>query len=289
MANAIKRISVARGYDVTGYTLQCFGGAGGQHACAVADALGMGGSRAPAGRRAVGLRHGAGRPDRAARGVAGAPLDADGLAAAQAAGRRPQAAAGAQELQWPRAWPARLRTVSARCTCATRAPTPRWRSTCPGGRRAPGTGGQAAFEAAYRQRFAFLMPGRALVIELVSVEAWTRRACRRLRRATRRWRCGGRSPPLDLAPLQRLPMERLSMYCEADDAPRPAGAMPACSGARGCRRRQRGRPGHHRRGQRHHRGRARLAGPSWAPAAMLELQRVRPRLQRHAWAPRPTR
>ncbi len=41
MANAIKRISVARGYDVTGYTLQCFGGAGGQHACAVADALGM--------------------------------------------------------------------------------------------------------------------------------------------------------------------------------------------------------------------------------------------------------
>src|SRR6185436_832860 len=41
MANAIKRISVARGYDVSGYVLQCFGGAGGQHACAVADALGM--------------------------------------------------------------------------------------------------------------------------------------------------------------------------------------------------------------------------------------------------------
>ena len=41
MANAIKRISVARGYDVTQYTLQCFGGAGGQHACLVADALGM--------------------------------------------------------------------------------------------------------------------------------------------------------------------------------------------------------------------------------------------------------
>ena len=41
MANAIKRISVARGYDVTQYTLQCFGGAGGQHACGVADALGM--------------------------------------------------------------------------------------------------------------------------------------------------------------------------------------------------------------------------------------------------------
>ncbi|MBI1218401.1 MAG: 5-oxoprolinase [Rhodobacteraceae bacterium] len=42
MANAIKKISVQRGHDVTGYTLQCFGGAGGQHACLVADALGMG-------------------------------------------------------------------------------------------------------------------------------------------------------------------------------------------------------------------------------------------------------
>jgi 5-oxoprolinase (ATP-hydrolysing) len=41
MANAIKKISVQRGYDVTGYALNCFGGAGGQHACLVADALGM--------------------------------------------------------------------------------------------------------------------------------------------------------------------------------------------------------------------------------------------------------
>ncbi len=41
MANAIKKISVQRGYDVTAYTLNCFGGAGGQHACLVADALGM--------------------------------------------------------------------------------------------------------------------------------------------------------------------------------------------------------------------------------------------------------
>ena len=41
MANAIKRISVARGHDVTRYTLASFGGAGGQHACLVADALGM--------------------------------------------------------------------------------------------------------------------------------------------------------------------------------------------------------------------------------------------------------
>jgi 5-oxoprolinase (ATP-hydrolysing) len=41
MANAIKKISVQRGYDITGYVLNVFGGAGGQHACAVADALGM--------------------------------------------------------------------------------------------------------------------------------------------------------------------------------------------------------------------------------------------------------
>ncbi|WP_417833022.1 hydantoinase B/oxoprolinase family protein [Thalassospira xiamenensis] len=41
MANAIKQISVQRGYDVTDYILQCFGGAGGQHACQVADTLGM--------------------------------------------------------------------------------------------------------------------------------------------------------------------------------------------------------------------------------------------------------
>jgi 5-oxoprolinase (ATP-hydrolysing) len=41
MANAIKHISVQRGYDVTEYTLTCFGGAGGQHACMVADSLGM--------------------------------------------------------------------------------------------------------------------------------------------------------------------------------------------------------------------------------------------------------
>src|SRR5690348_9343648 len=41
MANAIKRISVAKGYDVRDYALNCFGGAGGQHACLVADALGI--------------------------------------------------------------------------------------------------------------------------------------------------------------------------------------------------------------------------------------------------------
>ncbi|RAI30654.1 hydantoinase/oxoprolinase family protein, partial [Rhodoplanes roseus] len=41
MANAIKKISVERGHDVTHYALSCFGGAGGQHACQIADRLGM--------------------------------------------------------------------------------------------------------------------------------------------------------------------------------------------------------------------------------------------------------
>ena len=42
MANAVKKISVQRGHDITRYALTSFGGAGGQHACAVADALGIG-------------------------------------------------------------------------------------------------------------------------------------------------------------------------------------------------------------------------------------------------------
>ena len=41
MANAIKKISIQRGYDIGGYTLNCFGGAGAQHACRVADLLGV--------------------------------------------------------------------------------------------------------------------------------------------------------------------------------------------------------------------------------------------------------
>ena len=65
MANAIKKISVQRGYDVTRYTLNCFGGAGGQHACLVADALGMTTVLIhPLLVAAVRLRHGPGRHSR---------------------------------------------------------------------------------------------------------------------------------------------------------------------------------------------------------------------------------
>jgi 5-oxoprolinase (ATP-hydrolysing) len=41
MANAIRQVSVQKGHDATAFALQCFGGAGGQHACLVADELGM--------------------------------------------------------------------------------------------------------------------------------------------------------------------------------------------------------------------------------------------------------
>ena len=86
MANAIKRISVARGYDVTQYTLQCFGGAGGQHACGVADALGM--SRVfvhpLAGRAVAPTAWGWPTRSRCARPRSRLPLDDAGLAAAAA-------------------------------------------------------------------------------------------------------------------------------------------------------------------------------------------------------------
>ena len=61
MADAIKKISVARGYDVTRYALNCFGGAGGQHACASPTRWAMRPCCPSAGGAAVGLRHGAGR------------------------------------------------------------------------------------------------------------------------------------------------------------------------------------------------------------------------------------
>ena len=58
MANAIKEISIQRGIDVTHYTLCCFGGAGSQHACQVADLLGIAASSSIPGLGPVRLRHG---------------------------------------------------------------------------------------------------------------------------------------------------------------------------------------------------------------------------------------
>ncbi|WP_428422517.1 hydantoinase B/oxoprolinase family protein [Methylibium sp.] len=165
MANAIKRISVARGHDVSGYTLQCFGGAGGQHACAVADALGM--ERVFIHPLAGVLSaYGMGLADQTAMREAAVErrLDAEGLAAA-AARLDALAAEARTELA--------AQGVAAGRIDVLRRVHVRYEGTdtalvlADGDERAL----RDRFEAAYRQRYAFLMAGKPLVIEAVSVEA----------------------------------------------------------------------------------------------------------------------
>jgi 5-oxoprolinase (ATP-hydrolysing) len=165
MANAIKKISVARGYDVTRYTLQCFGGAGGQHACLVADALGM--TRVFVHPLAGVLSaYGMGLADQNVireqavempLAAASLPLVAEKLealgAAAQAELERQQVNAGTVQVH---------HRVHVRYEGSDSA------LVVPFGDLATITRG---FEAAYRQRFAFLMQGKRLVVEAVSVEA----------------------------------------------------------------------------------------------------------------------
>lgn len=165
MANAIKKISVARGYDVTRYTLQCFGGAGGQHACLVADALGM--TRVFVHPLAGVLSaYGMGLADQnVIREQAielplaqdSLPLIADKLetlgAGAQADLQKQQVNAGAVTVH---------HRVHVRYEGSDSA------LVVPFGDLAAITAG---FEAAYRQRFAFLMQGKRLMVEAVSVEA----------------------------------------------------------------------------------------------------------------------
>ena len=240
MANAIKRISVARGYDVTQYTLQCFGGAGGQHACLVADALGMHDARVhpSAGRRAVGLRHGPGRPDRDARASVErrsmrARLGGGRLAGELAAAARDELAAqgrrrGAIELRSAHA-PALPGTDTALIVALPF-------------RRPPA---RRAFEPAYRQRFAFLMPGRRW---------WRRRSVEAVGAGEPDATHGAGLPP---APPRRAAGATRPCACRAtggwrdaastrEDAPGGDAVIDP--------------PGHRRRAQRHHRGRARLAG-----------------------------
>jgi 5-oxoprolinase (ATP-hydrolysing) len=165
MANAIKRISVARGYDVTRYVLQCFGGAGGQHACLVADALGM--SRVFVHPLAGVLSaYGMGLADQIAMREASVErlLDAAGLAAAEVQLVALGDAARDELLSQGAARPA----VELR-----RRVHVRYQGTDTALVVAAGSleAIRAGFEAAYRQRFAFLMPDRPLVIEAGSVEA----------------------------------------------------------------------------------------------------------------------
>jgi 5-oxoprolinase (ATP-hydrolysing) len=165
MANAIKKISVARGYDVTRYTLQCFGGAGGQHACQVADALGM--SRVFVHPLAGVLSaYGMGLADQNVirEQAIELPLVRDSLplvaqrldslgAAAQAELQRQQAGAGTATVH---------RRVHVRYEGSDSALIVSFGDL-------PAI--VASFEAAYRQRFAFLMQGRRMMVEAVSVEA----------------------------------------------------------------------------------------------------------------------
>lgn len=165
MANAIKKISVARGYDVTRYTLQCFGGAGGQHACLVADALGM--SRVFVHPLAGVLSaYGMGLADQnVIREQAvelllaqeSLPLIAEKLDAlgetAQAELERQQVSANAVQVR---------HRVHVRYEGSDSA------LVVPFGSLAAI---QAGFEAAYRQRFSFLMHGKRMIVEAVSVEA----------------------------------------------------------------------------------------------------------------------
>ncbi len=165
MANAIKRISVARGYDVTQYTLQCFGGAGGQHACGVADALGM--TRVFVHPLAGVLSaYGMGLADPIAMREASVerPLDADGLAAAAVQLDTLAAAASAELAD---------QGVAAAASAVRRQIHVRYQGTDTALQLPLGSlfKIRQAFESGYRQRFAFLMQGRPLVIEAVSVEA----------------------------------------------------------------------------------------------------------------------
>jgi len=165
MAEAIKMISVARGYDVTRYALNCFGGAGGQHACDVADALAI----------STVLIHplssllsayGMGLADIAAQRVKAVeePLDAGALAraglVADALADSAVKEVEAQGVDWQDIKVhrrAQLRYAGSDTTIEVPLGSP------PAMRR--------AFEKAHRARFGFVDRAKAIVIEAVSAEA----------------------------------------------------------------------------------------------------------------------
>ena len=165
MANDIKKISVARGYDVTRYTLQCFGGAGGQHACLVADALGM--TRV--------FVH----PLAGVLSAYGMGLADQNVIREQAVETKlvPEALAGIEATLDQLATTARTELDRQQVGVGTAVVHRRVHVRYEGSDSAlivpfgSLTEITAAFENAYRQRFAFLMQGKGLVVEAVSVEA----------------------------------------------------------------------------------------------------------------------
>ena len=164
MANAIKKISVQRGYDVTEYVLNVFGGAGGQHACAVADALGMtrvlihplAGVLSAYG---IGLADVIAMRERAVE----APLTADLLKGLPGT-TGPLEQEARAEVQ--------AEGANARRITATHRVHLRYQGTdtaviVPVGPLEEMT---AAFEAEYSRRFSFLMRDKPVIVEAVSVE-----------------------------------------------------------------------------------------------------------------------
>jgi len=165
MANAIKQVSVARGYDVTRYTLACFGGAGGQHACLVADALGM---------SKVMIHPLAGVLSAYGMGLADSRLmkqtTVEAALTAELMGKLRQIIhdlekQGRQELE--------AQGVESRHIRAEARVHIKYGGTDSAIEVEFGTlqQMQQRFEASYRQRFAFTMPGTALVAEAVAVES----------------------------------------------------------------------------------------------------------------------
>jgi 5-oxoprolinase (ATP-hydrolysing) len=162
MANAIKHISVQRGHDVTRYTLCCFGGAAGQHACLVADALAM--TRVFIHPHAGVLSaYGMGLADQVAMRSRAVEAGLDGGDLEEVAGELALEARNELILQGVPA--DRMRVVSRAHLKYEGTDTA---LIVPLG---PAPEMLRQFEAAYRKQFSFLMPGRPLIAEAVSVEA----------------------------------------------------------------------------------------------------------------------
>jgi 5-oxoprolinase (ATP-hydrolysing) len=233
MANAVKRISVARGYDVTRYTLQCFGGAAGQHACLVADALGI--ERVFCHRLAGVLSAlGMGLADQIAMREAGLEraLDAEGVAAARELAARLLGEAGG-ELEIQAVDPRRQRSI-VRLYVRYQGTDTALPCELPADTRAEESAVAAIreqFERAYRRRFAFLIVEAGLVIEAVSVECvggseLASGASRELGHGAERQ--GFTHPAPGGQAASRPPpaaAKNAAMYCFADEA--PAGRRPA--------------------------------------------------------------
>ena len=166
MARAIRRVSLEKGHDPAGFTLQCFGGAGGQHACLVADALEM---------DTVLIHPLAGVLSAYGMGVADqSALRAQAIERAfDDAGHR-QAAAGAGRPRHGSGIANCARSTD--CGCLTRVCVAnlRYQGTDtslpvafgPRGHHAP-----RLSKTAHRRHFGFVTPERALVLESVSAEA----------------------------------------------------------------------------------------------------------------------